>query len=382
MSDLLTKPTLTIIQSTHFSLGGLEQSGIFERHKRLLDEYGKAFHVVLYTSDASDYSCRLQVEHHPVPWLPKAFGWRHVLYFLWLVWQAPRIKGVIKVFGSNIPTLPLVKLLSRCPMMVTFQFDYAGLAQETWGRGNVMALMSMWLERLALQASDLVLVTTHALEARVKQVYHKPTVLLPNWVDLEHRSQPLEEPRDPDLVLYAGRLHWIKGVDVLIDAFAQVKRQHCTARLVICGVGAEQRQLEAQVESLGIEGVQFLGNVANKEVLSLMNRAAVFVLPTVTMEGHPKALIEAMAYGAACVASDVPGNRDLLANETNGLLTPARDATTLAEAIGRLLDDDELGRELAGRAQLDAAEFDFAVIVPQEIQCLLDLAGRRPWSAA
>jgi glycosyltransferase involved in cell wall biosynthesis len=343
----------------------------------LLDNYSEAFHIVLYTSDSKDYSGRLPVEHYSVPWLPQVFGLRHLLYFFWLVWQAPRMKGVIKVFGSNIPTLFLVKLISRCPMMVTYQFSYSELATKTWGSRNMIALFSSFFERLALQASDLVLVTTKALETRVQQVYRKPTVLLPNWVDFKKRCQPLEEERDPGLVLYAGRLHRIKGVDVLNDAFAQAKRAHQEARLLICGMGDERGRLEAQVESSGVEDVQFLGNVVNEEVLSLMNKAAIFVLPTTTMEGHPKALIEAMAYGVACIASDVPGNRDLLENEKNGLLVPPRDAPALAEAIVRLLNDDKLRRDLCRQAQIDANVFDSAVIVPKEIQCLLELGNQR-----
>ena len=231
------------------------------------------------------------------------------------------------------------------------------------------------MERLALQAADLVLVTTPTLEAKARQVYHKPTVLSPNWVDIEQCRLASNDGRNPHLILYAGRLHKIKGVDVLIDAFARIKQHHPKASLVICGVGEEQKRLEAQVKSLGVDSVEFRGRVPNAEVLRLMGKAAVFVLPTLTMEGHPKALIEAMACGAACVVSDVPGNRDMIADEQIGILVPPCDVEALSRVLDRLLGDRSLQDRLGRNAQIKASDYSFSEIVSQEIRTLAALGG-------
>ena len=72
------------------------------------------------------------------------------------------------------------------------------------------------------------------------------------------------------------------------------------------------------MKSLRVTDVEFYGRVSNADVLQLMWSATIFVLPTLTMEGHPKALIEVMAFGA----SDVVGNEDVILNGETGLLVP------------------------------------------------------------
>jgi len=364
---------LTIIQSTHASLGGFKETGLFERHVRLLQEYAKTFDVVVYSSDSIDYSIELGVTHKPVPWLPKAFGWRHLIYYLWLVWQAPHMRGVIKVVGSSIPTLFFVKWLSRCPMMVTYQLNYAE-AMRGSERNPVKRLLGPLLERLALTPADLVSVTAEWLGDRVKTIYRKPIVLLPNWVDLS--SMGLEKPgieRSENLILYAGRLHWLKGVNVLIDAFARVKVSHPHTRLVICGTGEEADKLSAHVRALGVTDVEFRGRVSNAQVLQLMRSSAIFVLPTITMEGHPKALIEAMVCGMGCIVSNVPGNREIIMDGQNGLIVPPGDADFLAKKLRMLLEDQNLCTQLGQKAMEDTAQFDFCQVVSSEIHILVCL---------
>lgn len=356
-------------------MGGLKATGLFERHARLVQEYAKTFDVVVYSSDSIDYSAELGVVHKPVPWLPNAFGWRHLVFYLWLVWQAPQMHGVTKVFGSNIPTLFLVRLLSGCPMMVTYQLNYAE-AMRGSERNPLKRLLGPLLERLALSPADLVLVTTELLGTKVNTVYRKSTVLLPNWVNLSRvNSEEKNIERSKDLILYAGRLHWLKGVNILIEAFAQIKPSHAQARLVICGAGEENEEskLRAQVESLGLTDVEFRERIENTKVLELMHSAAIFVLPTITMEGHPKSLIEAMACGAACVATDVPGIQNVITNGENGLLVPPSDAVALARTISYLLSEPRIGLELGRNAQRDTRQLEFDVVVPQEIQTLLSL---------
>jgi len=371
----MSRPTLTIIQSTHASLDGFKLNGLLERHRRLLKEYSKTFRVVLYTSDTTDYSAELDVEHHPVPWLPRSFGWRHLMFYLWLIWRSLQMKGVIKVFGSNIPTLPLMKLLSRCPMMVTYQWDYAEVTRKN-ERTRLKYWLAPILEMLALRPADLVLVTATWLQDKIHRVYRKKTVLLPNWVDLSVLDQGGEEKtRDKKLIVFAGRLHWAKGVNVLLEAFAYVKQQYSDALLMVCGEGEERNSLENQVKSLHVEGVEFTGRFPNSEVLRLMSRAAIFVLPTLTMEGHPKALIEAMACGAACVATNVQGNKEIIIDGETGLLVPAYDVETLSNVLERLLNDKSLRARLGQAAQVEARRYSFSSIVPREVETLASLAS-------
>ncbi len=364
------RPTLTVIQSTHASLEGLESVGLLERHRQLLQAYAAEFEVHVFSSDRRDYSAALGVCHHPGPGGSRRFFLLHAAYFVWLVTRAPGMRGVIKVFGSNIPTLSLVRALSRCPMMVTYQWDYARQTRLNEGR-RWKGRLAPLLERLALCPADLVLVTTEWLDERVRRLYGKRTALLPNWVDLEKIAAISRSgPREDNLIVFAGRLHWSKGVDRLLEAYAVILRTCPRAKLVVCGDGEERPALQAVRDRRGLDGATFAGKIPQEEVLAWMCRAAVVVLPTLTMEGHAKSLIEAMACSAACVVTDVPGNSELIQHEENGLRVPPGDVEALAEAIRSLLEDAPRRRRLGEAAGRAAAGFGFSAIVPREIAAL------------
>jgi glycosyltransferase involved in cell wall biosynthesis len=263
--------------------------------------------------------------------------------------------------------------------MVTYQWDYARQTSMNEGR-TLKGLLAPLLERLALRPADLVLVTAPWLQEEVWRRYRKETVLLPNWVDLEGIAASWGDvSREEGLVLFAGRLHASKGIDVLLEAFARVARSRPQARLVVCGEGEERENLERRRRALGLERAAFAGRVSQEDALGWMRRAAVFVLPTLTMEGHPKGLIEAMACGAACVASDVPGNRESIRHGIDGLLIPPADPYALAEAVEGLLGDADQRARLGAEAARGARRFAFSEIVPREIAVLRSLsAGESP----
>ena len=90
-------------------------------------------------------------------------------------------------------------------------------------------------------------------------------------------------------------------------------------------------------------------------------------------EGHPKALIEAMACGCACVGTDSPGIREILVHEGNGLLCAANPAS-IKNAIETLLSNEKLKNKLQKNAR-DFAEkhFSSAKLIEREIKLLQDL---------
>ncbi len=152
---------------------------------------------------------------------------------------------------------------------------------------------------------------------------------------------------DAPVLLWAGRLDPVKGLDELIDAFARLARER-PCHLVLAGEGAYRPQVQAQIRQSGCaERILMLG--ARSDVPSLFKSADVFVFPSHT-EGLPNALLEAMAAGLPCVAADVAGCRDIIADRVDGLLTKPRDAGHLAEVLRQVLDDPEWARRLGQAA--------------------------------
>jgi colanic acid/amylovoran biosynthesis glycosyltransferase len=165
------------------------------------------------------------------------------------------------------------------------------------------------------------------------------------------------EPRitGPDVVV-VGRLIEKKGVDVLIDAAAQLRRSHPGLRVDIIGEGPLLAPLEEQVARLGLSDVvRFLGRVAHEEVLQRIGGARVFCLPARIAEdgdrdSMPVVIKEAMVRGVPVVGSDVAAVPEML-GEGCGLLVPADDAQALAAALAQLLDDEDLRASLSDRAR-------------------------------
>jgi len=198
----------------------------------------------------------------------------------------------------------------------------------------------------------------------------------------------------PPTVLFAGRLEAVKGVDVLLIAFAAVLRDHPTARLLLAGSGSRRAELETATAELGITGsVRFVGVQARDELSALYRAATLFVLPSLH-EGFPMVLLEAWAHGTPVVTTSVGAVPDVCVSGVDTMVVPPGEADDLAAAIGRLLGDSELAARIGagGRRRLASGEFTPGAVagrvqgVYDEVVATGDgiLPGRRrlPWKAS
>ncbi len=164
---------------------------------------------------------------------------------------------------------------------------------------------------------------------------------------IERRTLGLHS--EEKMILWAGRLDPVKGLDTLLAACSVVSRVH-RVRLFLAGAGAYESRLRESIDRLALQRVvQLLG--PREDVPSLMRSADLFVFPSRT-EGLPNALLEAMSAACPIVTTDVPGCRDLVIHQRSGLLVPYGDTSALANAMQRLLVDPNLARSL-GRAASD-----------------------------
>jgi glycosyltransferase involved in cell wall biosynthesis len=207
-----------------------------------------------------------------------------------------------------------------------------------------------------------------AQAARLSEVPVERFHIIPNPVIepgvLAAADAPLEHPwftqRTGPVVLGVGRLTRQKDFPTLLRAFALVRREVPTARLVIFGEGEQRADLETLAASLGItEAVDLPGFEPNP--YRYMRAADAFVMSS-EWEGPGHVLIEAMAVGSPCVSTDCPaGPRDTLEDGRLGRLVPVADPPAMATAITGLLTHPdearalgEAGRAAAGRFTPDA----------------------------
>ena len=167
------------------------------------------------------------------------------------------------------------------------------------------------------------------------------------------------------LIVSVGRLREKKGLDVLIEACAKLRARGQPFNCEIVGYGEEHDRLATLIARLGLGAqVRLVGKLAREQVIERYARAAVYVQPARIAadgdrDGIPNVLLEAMAMGAAVVATRVSGIPELVIHEVNGLLVAPDDPQALADAIGGLLQQPSRCTALACRArETVVASFD------------------------
>ena len=164
-------------------------------------------------------------------------------------------------------------------------------------------------------------------------------------------------PADVPLVLAIGRLIEQKDHATLLDAFAQVRREHSDARLAILGWGRLEAATRDRARALGLDGAVYLpGRV---EPSAWLARADVFA-HTSRWEGFGIVLLEAMLAGLPVVATRVSAIPEIVIDGETGVLAPAGDAEAVAAAVSALLGDVER-RQVLGAAGRRRAQQEFSV---------------------
>jgi len=150
------------------------------------------------------------------------------------------------------------------------------------------------------------------------------------------------------IILGVGRHSYVKGLDRLINAYAQIENTNWT--LQIAGnYGPHTKELNRIINEKGLnDKVELLGPI--KDIDKIYSQAQIFVLPS-RSEGFPNALIEAMGFGLACISFDVvAGPSDIISNGNNGILVPDGDVIKLKENLILLMDNDEVRKQLSANA--------------------------------
>jgi glycosyltransferase involved in cell wall biosynthesis len=220
------------------------------------------------------------------------------------------------------------------------------------------------------------------------QNFHIPAnklQVIHNSVDLESNACPanLELPvelarfQKRPIVLTVARLDKQKGHTTLLEAAAQIPE----AVFVLVGDGPERARLQALCQSLALEErVIFTG--FRSDIQSWLAHCDLFVLPSL-YEGTSLSVLEAMAAGKPVIASDIPGNDEVIVHGKTGWLVPPGDAIQLSQALRALLVDTALAQRLAlaGQAKVQR-EYSVKAMVEQVEQVYADLldkayAGKR-----
>ena len=187
-----------------------------------------------------------------------------------------------------------------------------------------------------------------------------------NGMDLKKLSYRKPENRKPNIITI-GRLIEKKGLDVLIDACAILAKKDLEFNCSIIGKGDLEPQLQAQINENQLQDkVELAGAIPRREVIESFYNAAVFAAPAIiaqdgNRDGLPTTLLESMALGTPCVATDVTGIPEIITDKVTGLSVEQNDPVGLANALEKLLHNPSLGVSLSENAhKLIELKFDIS----------------------
>ena len=360
-----------------FSLTTLEdyrKAGQFGRFQRILERYARAFDsVYVLTPDKADFTAELGVSralHLGMPrWAPAS---RYLSLVLLPIIHRRRLARVTVVRTFNTPagiTGSIIRRLSGARVLVSYGYSWAEFVSNgSRLKGRVASL----IENRSLKSADELIVATSAQRDDLSDLHPgKPVHLLPNFVDTGMFCPALTtDPSAPPFLLYVGRVERQKNIPLLFDAVETAARLLPGLRLAVVGDGSLRPQLEADALRRELP-IEFTGTVPHESLPLLFSRAFAYVLPS-DYEGMPKSLLEAMSSGATCIATNVPGTRDLITDGLTGLLVPAGDAAALANAILRLHREPSLRPRFGIEARrFVVSRYSFDASMDREIDILL-----------
>jgi glycosyltransferase involved in cell wall biosynthesis len=259
------------------------------------------------------------------------------------------------------------KIVKRPVVITTHRYDVVNLKED---RGAAGIPFFKACSSYALKRADAVLPVSEAIrratlklgavQSKTFVVYNAVNEDLFNYnLDGSPIRKELRIEHDEKMLFTLGHLVPRKGVHYLLDALQLVAGSFEKVRLVIGGDGPERDKLMKSTKSLGLkEKVNFVGRISRDKLPFFYAASNLFVLPSIH-EGHCVALLEAMASGLPLVATRVGGNVESVVDGYNGFLVPPKNQNVLAEAILKILSDENLELQF-GNASLKLYNLRFS----------------------
>lgn len=201
------------------------------------------------------------------------------------------------------------------------------------------------------------------------------TAIIPMGVALATASP--SKAAHPKQILFIGRLAEKKGVQYLLPAFAQVAKKHTDARLVIGGDGPLLQQLQAQAKELNVDKkTPFVGYVSGQQKQQLLDESSLYIVPSIITasgdaEGLPVSLMEGLAAGKLCIATNESGADDIITDGKDGYLVTQKDVDGLAKAVVTAIGLNDTEKTAMHRAaQKTAQQFSWQEIAKKHNEFL------------
>ena len=246
-------------------------------------------------------------------------------------------------------TFPVLDIIRNYPLVVHFHGSWA-LESEAEAAPRLKVWLVKRLEQYVYQRATRFIVLSQAFKGVLQDTYQIPEGridVVPGGIDtaaydtkmsMEEARVAVAWPPDRPILLTVRRLVRRQGLENLIDAVVELRKQHPDVLLYIAGQGALRPELERRVQALGLEeNVRLLGFIPDDR-LALTYRAATFsVVPTVAHEGFGLITVESLAAGTPVLVTPIGGLPEVVGGLSAGLILPGSGVPDLVSGIGAVL---------------------------------------------
>lgn len=310
------------------------------------------------------------------PPLPRALAWaeripglrtilREPIYF-WHLWRGLKDIDVAHIFSASYWSF----LLAPAPAWLFAKMrgkksiiNYrSGEARDHLQRFRSAKFVLSRVDRIVAPSGYLV---------DVFREFGLSAAVVPNLVDLSQFRYRERNSLRPHLVCTRG-FHEYYSVDVVVKAFAEVKKEYPEARLDLVGGGPLESEVRKVGADLKLSGVNFTGVASRQQIGKYYDEADIFINAS-WLDNMPVSVIEAFGSGTPVVTTSPESMPYLVENGRTGLLSPVGDEKALAANVIRLLRDPELAASLAKNAYEESRKYTWEVVREQWLKVYREL---------
>jgi glycosyltransferase involved in cell wall biosynthesis len=315
------------------------------------------------------------------PTFPSAIRWIERIPFLRTVvrmplylaalWRGTQDQDIVHIFSASYWSFLLAPmpawLVARWRKKRALIHYHSGEARDHLRRSRMAARILGKIDRVVVPSEYLV---------NVFREFQLRAQVVPNFVNLTDFSYRSRRPLRPRLVCTRG-FHPYYSVDLVVRAFALVKKDYPEARLCLVGKGPMESQIRGLVKQLGLTEVEFAGPISHSEIGHWYDENEIFVNAS-WLDNMPISILEAFASGTPVVTTAPGGIRYMVEHGRTGLLCEPGDWNALGENVNRLLRDPEFALRLARNAYEELASCEWNVVREQWLDVYRSILSLQP----
>jgi glycosyltransferase involved in cell wall biosynthesis len=287
------------------------------------------------------------------PALPRSLRWvRRVPYLRTLVNQLCYLPGLLRLIAADVVHVFSASywsfLLAPAPAMLAARL-FGKRVVLHYHSGEADDHLQHWGWRVhpwLKLAHEIVVPSRYLAQVFANHGYH--TRVIPNVIEVT-RFRRAAASNGGRRLLSVRNLEPIYRVDVLIDAFAILRRKYPDATLTVAGVGSQAAALRQRVRDASADGVEFVGRVEPADMPELYCRGDVFLNASV-VDNQPVSILEAFASGLPVITTPTGDIAWMVRDGETGVIVAEPDPLQFADAIESLFEDPERGARVAREA--------------------------------